>query len=68
MTPLQTSTEFPGFLTTNEFAAIQRCAATTVRKNLCVRGHHQGIRPIKQPNGRLLWRLDDLQAILRGGQ
>lgn len=54
----------PELLTTAEFAAAQRCAAQTVRKNYCLKGHHHGIRPVKQPSGRLLWRVSDLQSLL----
>jgi hypothetical protein len=61
-----TSASLPRLLTTNEFAAGQRSAAQTVRKNLCNHGHHHGVTPIKHPNGRLLWRSSDLQALLKG--
>lgn len=57
----------PELLTTAEFAAAQRCAPQTIRKNLCNKGHHYGIRPLKQPSGRLLWRASDLAKLLGGG-
>lgn len=56
----------PELLTTAEFAAAQRCAAQTVRKNVCTKGHHHGVRPLKQPSGRLLWRASDLAKLLNG--
>lgn len=56
----------PEFLTTEEFAASQRCAAQTVRKNYCLKGHHHGVKPIKLPSGRLLWRASDLEKLLSG--
>jgi len=56
----------PELLTTAEFAAAQRCSPQTVRKNLCNKGHHYGIRPMKQPSGRLLWRMSDLEKLLNG--
>jgi hypothetical protein len=56
----------PRLLTTDEFAAAQRCAAQTVRKNYSNLGHHHGIKPIKQPSGRLLWRESDLLVLLNG--
>ncbi|KAA0074216.1 hypothetical protein CIW54_27095 [Paraburkholderia sp. T12-10] len=56
----------PRFLTTTEFAAAQRCTEQTVRKNFCTKGHHHGVRPIKQPSGRLLWRESDLLKLLNG--
>lgn len=64
---LKSNNAIPVLLTTNEFAASQKCAPQTVRKNYCVNGHHHGVRPIKQPSGRLLWRLTDLEALLAGG-
>jgi hypothetical protein len=64
MTNITTSVSLPQLLTTSEFAAQQRCAAQTIRKNYCVQGHHHGVRPIKQPSGRLLWRVEDLQSLL----
>lgn len=54
----------PELLTTEEFAAAQRCAAQTVRKNYCLKGHHHGIKPVKQPSGRLLWHASDLAKML----
>lgn len=27
----------------------------TVRRSLCVKGHYLGLKPIKLPNGKLLW-------------
>jgi hypothetical protein len=56
--------DLPELLTTAEFAAAQRCKPQTVLKNHCLNGHHHGIKPIKQPGGRLLWRLSDLQKML----
>lgn len=56
----------PRFLTTAEFAAAQRCAEQTVRKNYNANGHHHGVRPVKQPSGRLLWRESDLLKLVSG--
>ena len=55
----------PEMLTTEEFALFQRNAPQTVRKNVSQSGHHNGIKPVKLPNGRLLWRKTDLDALLR---
>ncbi|CAJ97163.1 DNA-binding protein [Cupriavidus necator] len=54
----------PDLLTTAEFAAALRCAPQTVRKNLSAKGHHHGIKPLKQASGRLLWRASDLMKLL----
>lgn len=57
----------PRFLTTAEFAAELRQSPLTVRKNLCEKGHHFGAKPIKLENRRLLWKTEDLEAILSKG-
>ena len=36
----------------------------TLRRALCVDGHYLGIRPVKLPNGRLLWSTDRIRQIL----
>ena len=38
----------------------------TMRHSLCLRGHYLGIRPVKLPNGRLLWPQDAIQRLLGG--
>lgn len=62
----QATIKLPALLTTNEFAFGHRCAPQTVRKNYCLKGHHHGIKPLKQASGRLLWRASDLEALLNG--
>lgn len=42
-------------LTTDEFAAQRRVLPQSVRKRYCLTGSYFGVRPVKQPNGRLLW-------------
>ena len=42
-------------LSTEEAAARLRVASQTPRASLCRMGHWLGMRPIKLPNGRLLW-------------
>ena len=42
-------------ITTDVFASRFRVKDDTVRRNLCVNGHFLGVKPIKLPNGRLLW-------------
>lgn len=37
---------------------------TTVHRNLCVNGHYLGVKPIKLPNGRLLWPEDAIDQII----
>lgn len=42
-------------LTTESFAPRFGVKAATVRRNYCVNGHFLNLKPIKLPNGRLLW-------------
>ncbi len=53
------------FITTEDFAALFCRKPQTVRKNFCLTGECFGVRPRKIA-GRLLWPLDDAQAILSG--
>lgn len=43
------------YLPTNKFAENFGVKPDTVRRNLCTKGHFLGVRPVKLPNGRLLW-------------
>jgi len=36
----------------------------TLRRAFCVNGHYLGIKPVKLPNGRLLWPTDGIGRIL----
>lgn len=45
----------PARTTTNELARRFHVQGDTLRRNLCVNGHFMGLKPIKLPNGRLLW-------------
>lgn len=42
-------------LTTEEFAKLNGVKAPSVRTRLCTSGEYFGVKPIKLPNGRLLW-------------
>ncbi|MBT9516529.1 MAG: hypothetical protein IV112_07540 [Methyloversatilis discipulorum] len=52
--------------TTVESASITRSSAKTWRKNYSLNGHHHGIKPIKQPSGRLLWPADEVDRLVSG--
>ena len=54
------------FRSTKEFAESLGVKPETARRSLCVAGHYLGIRPVKLPNGRLLWPEADRQRILLG--
>lgn len=50
----------PARLSTSEFAARLRAAGhciqpQSIRRYLCEKNHYLGERPVKMPNGRLLW-------------
>lgn len=42
-------------ITTEEMARQLRIAPQTARAGLCRKGHYLGLRPVKLPNGKLLW-------------
>ncbi|UEP35956.1 DNA-binding protein [Burkholderia ambifaria] len=55
------------YLTTDELAALSRVKAQTIRKRYCQTGSYFGLKPVKHPNGRLLWP-DDSMDQLAGAQ
>jgi len=55
-------------ITTEELAASLGVEPQTPRASLCRNGHYMGMRPVKLPNGRLLWDAAELDALLSGGQ
>jgi|GEM_PF-6996400 len=40
---------------TSELARRFGVKPDTIRRNLCVKGHFMGLKPLKLPNQRLLW-------------
>jgi len=52
-------------LNSKEFAALVRVEAQTIRRSYCVNGHYLGLKPIKLPNGRLLWPKADALKVAR---
>jgi len=52
-------------LTTEEIARLLRVKSGTVRRGYCVNGHYMGIRPLKLPNGRLLWPKNDALKVIQ---
>jgi hypothetical protein len=51
---------------TSKFAKIFNVQGASVRRSYCLNGHYLGIRPVKLPNGRLMWPEDQAQAIVNG--
>ena len=54
-------------LNTTETAHLLGVRPETIRRGLCVQGHYLGLRPVKLPNGRLLWPASEVAALLDGG-
>ena len=54
-------------LSTEEAAAKLRSASQTPRASLCRLGHWMGMRPVKLPNGRLLWDAAEVERLASGG-
>lgn len=53
-------------ITTEEAAATLRVASQTPRASLCRLGHWMGMRPVKLPNGRLLWDAAEVERLASG--
>lgn len=53
-------------ISTEELAAALRIQPQTVRAGLCRNKgkHYMGLKPIKLPNGRLLWPADAVERII----
>lgn len=52
------------FFTTKEVAERMRITSTTVHKRCCEHGDFWGVLPVKAPNGRLLWPVEAIRALL----
>lgn len=48
-------------LTTKELADLLRVKTSTISNSVCVKGHYLDNKPIKMPNGRLLWVKSDFK-------
>ncbi len=53
-------------ISTCEFAEWLRVKAQTIRAGLCRDGHYMGLRPVKTPNGRLLWDAAAVERLTSG--
>ena len=56
----------PRKLDTAEAVDLLRIRPQTLRRALCLQGHYFGMRPVKLPNGRLLWDAADLDRLRDG--
>ena len=53
-------------ITTEELAVQLRIVPQTARAGLCRKGHYLGLRPVKLPNGKLLWDASEVARLLNG--
>jgi len=53
-------------ITTREFAKAMGVQTTSIHRALCMAGHYMGVKPVKLPNGRLLWPGERIAEILNG--
>ena len=53
-------------LDTEQLAQLLHIKAGTIRRGLCVNGHYMNIRPVKLPNGRLIWPSEPVEKLLSG--
>ena len=51
-------------ISTKEFASLFRVDSQTIRRGYCVNGHYLGWKPVKLPNGRLLWPENEAQKLI----
>ena len=61
------ATQAPRPITTEELATLLSIRPQSIRKRFCQTGAYFSLRPVKLPNGRLLWPADALEQ-LSGGQ
>ena len=54
-------------LTTKEYGELTRVEPESIRRAYCVHGHYLGVKPLKLPNGRLLWPKAEALRVLGAG-
>lgn len=54
-------------ITTEEMASLLRIVPQTARAALCRNGHYLGLKPVKLPNGKLLWDAAAVERLTAGG-
>ncbi|AJX79954.1 hypothetical protein BG97_3221 [Burkholderia pseudomallei 7894] len=54
-------------ITTEELAALLSIRPQSIRKRYCQTGAYFSLRPVKMPNGRLMWPADALEQLQSGG-
>jgi len=61
---MNSSTNTPSRITTQQMAEIFGVRQATIRHALCLHGHYLNVRPLKLPNRRLLWPFNEIQKVL----
>ncbi|KGS08842.1 DNA-binding protein [Burkholderia sp. ABCPW 111] len=61
-----TSTQARRPITTDELAALLSIRPQSIRKRYCQTGAYFSLRPVKLPNGRLMWPADALDKLAEG--
>lgn len=54
------------YFTTEQFAELMQGKPNSIRYRLCKFGSYFGIKPVKLPNGRLLWPAEKVHALIAG--
>lgn len=55
-------------ISTDELAALLALRPQSIRKRYCLTGAYFSVRPVKLPNGRLLWPADALEQLQNGSK
>lgn len=63
-----TALQAPRLITTEELAGLLSIQPRSIRKRYCETGAYFSVRPVKLPNGRLLWPADALDQLTEGAQ
>ncbi|CAG4903327.1 DNA-binding protein [Paraburkholderia saeva] len=53
-------------ITTEELAVLLSIRPQSIRKRYCQTGAYFSLRPVKMPNGRLMWPADALDKLAEG--
>lgn len=53
-------------ITTEELAVLLSIRPQSIRKRYCQTGAYFSLRPVKMPNGRLMWPADALEKLAEG--
>lgn len=63
---MNVNTFAPRSYSTEQFAELIHGKVGAIRTRLCKTGSFHGIKPVKLPNGRLLWPAEQVHALITG--